>query len=271
MALYDHGPTMVIARALTTAEAGWAVPAVLDHMRVWLTADRGMDLPMFQMLQREVYRALKADARVTCLGGTAQEGLQLALYTAEVLDFLGDGADTRPTGWAMELMRLPPDLTARWCAPPETCEEMEALVRETVGAVLREAPAYPLALEVTRYLVTYLLAAELEKVQPAHYPRQETARCIKLAKYLTPWDSFRSCSYICHRRGEIFLLDGDIDAGSCEDYLDAIRQAERSLPRDILKRHLTDRTAQPCFDFELEKAVKLWLGSEYKRWGKIVK
>ena len=43
MALYDHGPTMVIARALTTAEAGWAVPAVLDHMRVWLTADRGMD------------------------------------------------------------------------------------------------------------------------------------------------------------------------------------------------------------------------------------
>ena len=36
---------------------------------------------------------------------------------------------------------------------------------------------------------------------------------------------------------------------------------------DNLKRHLKDRTAQPCFDFELEKAVHIWLGDEYKHRG----
>lgn len=91
--------------------------------------------------------------------------------------------------------------------------------------------------------------------------------CIKLAKYLTSWDRRHTIDYICHRDGEIFLLDGEIDKVTCEDYLDAIRQAERSVSYDNLKRHLKDRTAQPCFDFELEKAVHIWLGDEYKHRG----
>ena len=51
-----------------------------------------------------------------------------------------------------------------------------------------------------------------------------------------------------------------MDEGSCDDYLCAIRQAEKVVPHEDLKRYLLDRTAMPCFDFELEEAVKLWLG-----------
>ena len=69
----------------------------------------------------------------------------------------------------------------------------------------------------------------------------------------------------------MFLLDGEIDKGTCEDYLEAIRQAEKSVAHDDLKRHLKDRTAQPCFDFELEKAVHIWLGNEYTCGGVPVK
>ena len=98
-----------------------------------------------------------------------------------------------------------------------------------------ETHNYPLSLELTQYLVTYTLAVELGKVQPEAHPRKETARCIKLAKHLTPWERPHTIDYICHIDGEVFLLDGEIDKGSCEDYLDAIRQAEKSNTRSSVE------------------------------------
>ena len=93
---------------------------------------------------------------------------------------------------------------------------------------------------------------------------------MKLAKYAIPWQRQRSSAYICCLNGEVFLLDGDMDEGTCEDYLNAIHQAEQVLPHEDLKRYLLDRTAMPCFDFELEEAVKLWLGDEKKQRGRPV-
>ncbi len=61
-----------------------------------------------------------------------------------------------------------------------------------------------------------------------------------------PWERRHSIAYICHRGGEIFLLDGEIDSGTCEDYLNAIRQAEQWVSHAALKRHLIDRTARPA-------------------------
>ena len=69
----------------------------------------------------------------------------------------------------------------------------------------------------------------------------------------------------------MFLLDGEIGEGNGGDYLNTIRQAEQSLFHEDLKRYRMDRTIAPCFDFELEEALKLWLGDEYKQRGRPVK
>ena len=173
----------------------------------------------------------------------------------------------QPTWDEETLQMLPEETRERWLDTFERDEDAEDLVMETLAVLMAQTHNYPLSLELTQYLVTYTLAVELSEVQPEAHPRKETARCIKLAKYLTPWERPHTIDYICHKDGEVFLLDGEIDQGSCEDYLDAIRQAEKSVAHDDLKRYLKDRTAQPCFDFELEKAVHIWLGDEYKRRG----
>ena len=146
---------------------------------------------------------------------------------------------------------------------------MESMVFVTMSAVMSQTHDFPLVLEVTQYFVSYHLAIAMEKL-PEHYPREETKRTIKLAKYAIPWNRLRSSGYICCLNGEVFLLDGEIDEGSCEDYLNAIRQVEQVIPHEDLKRYLMDRIAAPCFDFELEEAVKLWLGDEYKQYGRPV-
>ena len=56
-------------------------------------------------------------------------------------------------------------------------------------------------------------------------------------------------------------MGGTIDNGSCEDYLKLIDYLEEVVPQEELERYLKERTAQPCFDFELEKAVHIWLGN----------
>ena len=193
--------------------------------------------------------------------------LHAALHAAEVLDELREDTGCQPTWDGKTLQRLPEETLERWLDSFERDEDAEDLVMETLAVLMAQTHNYPLSLELTQYLVTYLLSVELGKVRPEAHPRKETARCIKLAKYLTPWERSHTIDYICHREGEVFLLDGEIDKGTCEDYLDVIRQAEQSVSYDELKRHLKDRTAQPCFDFELEKAVHIWLGDEYKRRG----
>ena len=57
---------------------------------------------------------------------------------------------------------------------------------ETLAVLMPQTINDPLSLELTQYMVTYVLALELEKVKPKNHPRRETARCAKLAKYLTP-------------------------------------------------------------------------------------
>lgn len=257
-----------LARILTTAPQGRLMEAVLTQVQTWQAPDT--DLMMFQTLHYEVYEALKADAAALELCDMASPGLRAALHAAAVLDELREGTGCcQPTWEGAELSLVPPETRKLWWSAPESDEDAEDSVMETLEVLMAQTLNYPLSLELTQYLVTYVLALELEKVKPENHPRKETARCVKLAKYLTPWERRHPIAYICHRDGEIFLLDGEIDSGTCEDYLNAIRQAEQSVGHDSLKRHLIDRTAQPCFDFALEEAVHIWLGREYRRWGRL--
>lgn len=258
------------ARILTTAPQGRLVETVLAQVQTWQAAVSDTDLMMFQMLHYEVYEALKADAAALELRDMVSPSLHAALHAAVVLDELREGTGCcQPTWECEELSLVPPETRKLWWSAPKSDEEAEDAVMETLEVLMALTLNYPLSLELTQYLVTYVLALELEKVKLEDHPRKETARCIKLAKYLTPWERRHPIAYICHRDGEIFLLDGEIDSGTREDYLNAIRQAEQLVGHDTLKRHLIDRTAQPCFDFELEKAVHIWLGDEYKRWGRL--
>ena len=144
---------------------------------------------------------------------------------------------------------------------------MEALIFSTIESIMARTHDLPLALEVVQYLVAYHLGVAVERLLGEH-PRKETGRTVKLARYAIPWERPHSSAYICCRNGEVFLLDGEMDDGSCEDYLNAIRQAEEVIPHEELKSYLVDRTAMPCFDLELEQAVNLWLGAEKRHYGR---
>ena len=243
--------------------------AALDKIHTWQAASPDTDLMMFQTLQYEVYEMLKVDAAALELCYSVAPTLHAALHAAKVLDELREGTGCYQPTWDEETFQtLPEDTRERWLDALERDEAAEDLVLETLVVLLDQTHNYPLSVELTQYLVTYKLAVEFSKVQPKAHLRKETTRCIKLAKYLTPWVHRNCIGYICHRDGEVFLLDGEIDKGTCGDYLDAIRQAEQSISHNDLKRFFKERTGQPSFDSELGKAVHIWLGDEYKRWGK---
>lgn len=266
----NNSTLMTYARILMTAPAGATVRGVTEqfHELEEMIPDGG-EMAM-QSLQYESYRVLSADGCAMELAGTASAELSAALHGAGVLEEVREGtACMMPTGETTYLPCLPRDLLERWWGELTESDVMEDLLFETMGCVMEFTHNFPLALETVQYLVTYRLATAMEKLK-RHYPRKETERCVKLAKYAIPWERPRSTAYIGCVKGEVFLLDGDIDDGSCEDYLEAICQAERAVSHEDLKRYLCDRTAQPCFDFELEKAVRLWLGGEYKLRGRPV-
>ena len=270
MDILNYPTLMTYSHILTAAPAGPAVQRVIDrfHELEAYAPDAGQMI--LQCIQYETYRALTADACAMALYDTADGKLKAALHGAAVLEEVREGtACYLPTGELYELSASSPTLCHMWCEEARTEEQMESMVFVTLSTVMSQTHDFPLALEVTQYFVSYHLAIALEKLSE-RYPRAETARTVKLAKYAIPWQRQRASAYICVRNGEVFLLDGDMDEGTCEDYLNAIRQAEQVLPHEDLKRYLLDRTAMPCFDFELEEAVKLWLGDEYKQYGRPV-
>lgn len=265
MDLMNNSTLRTLSRILTAAPQGRQVSAVLDKVHDWQAVTPHTNAMLIPTLRYEVYEALKADTTALELRYMVSPVLHTALHASETLEELREGTGCYQPIWGEKTLQTLPDETRnRWLNTFEREEDAEDLVMETLAILMAQTHNYPLSLELTQYLATYLLAVELSKVQPEAHPRKETARCIKLAKYLTPWERPHTVDYICHIDGEIFLLDGEIDKGTCEDYLDAIRQVEKSVAHDDLKRYLKDRTAQPCFDFELEKAVHVWLGDEYK-------
>ena len=265
-------PTLLAqSRTLMTAPSGGAVRGVIQRLHELMKAVPDANEMMMTSILYESYSLLRSDACAALVSGVENEKLNIAIHASEVLEELRDGtACVVPTGENCELSIVPVELHHRWWEGPGSEEDAEGLVFETLETVMHQAKNFPLAMEVTQSLVTYTLAVALESLPREDYPRQETARTIKLAKYAVPWARYHSVGYICCLREEVFLLDGDIDEGSSEDYLNAIHQAEKVVPHEDLKRYLMDRTAAPCFDFELEEAVKLWLGDEYKQWGRPV-
>ena len=270
MDILDYPTLMTYSRILTAAPAGPAVQRVIDRFHELEAHAPDAGQMILQCIQYETYRALTADAQAMVLCNTANGKLKAALHGAEVLEELREGtACYMPTGELYELSASSPTLCHMWCEEAKTEEQMESMVFVTMSAVMSQTHDFPLALEVTQYFVSYHLAIALEKLSERD-PRAETARTVKLAKYAIPWQRQRSSAYICVRNGEVFLLDGDMDEGTCEDYLNAIHQAEQVIPHEDLKRYLMDRIAAPCFDFALEEAVKLWLGDEKKQRGRPV-
>ena len=266
----DYSTLCTFSSILTAAPAGPAVQGVIDRFHELEAHAPDAGQMILQSIQYATYRALTADACAMALCDTADGKLKAALHGAEVLEEVREGtACYLPTGELYELSASSPTLCHMWCEEAKTEEQMESMVFVTMSAVMSQTHDFPLVLEVTQYFVSYHLAIAMEKL-PEHYPREETKRTIKLAKYAIPWNRLRSSGYICCLNGEVFLLDGEIDEGSCEDYLNAIRQVEQVIPHEDLKRYLMDRIAAPCFDFELEEAVKLWLGDEYKQYGRPV-
>ena len=270
MDILDYPTLMTYSRILTAAPSGPAVQGVIDRFHELEAHAPDAGQMIVQSLQYETYRSLAADACAMALCDVADGQLKAALHGAEVLEEVREGtACDMPTGELYELSASSPTLCHMWCEEAKTEEQMESMVFVTMSAVMSQTHDFPLALEVTQYFVAYHLAIALEKLSE-RYPRAETARTVKLAKYAIPWQRQRSSAYICCLNGEVFLLDGDMDDGTCEDYLNAIHQAEQVLPHEDLKRYLIDRTAAPCFDFELEEAVNLWLGDVSKPYGRPV-
>lgn len=270
MDILNYPTLRTLARVLMTAPAGIAVKGVIDRFHELESCVPDAGQMILQSIQYESYQALTADACAMALCKTADNDLTIALHGAEVLEEVREGtACDMPTGEAYEMSILTPELREKWYGEIASEEEMEALVFSTMESVMSQTHNLPLALEVVQYLVAYRLAAAVWRL-PGQYPRKETGRTAKLAKYAIPWTRRHSPAYICNRGGEVFLLDGEMDDGSCEDYLNAIRQVEQVIPHEELKRCLVDRTAMPCFDLELELAVSLWLGAEKKHWGRPV-
>lgn len=100
-----------------------------------------------------------------------------------------------PTGEAYEMSILTPELREKWYGEIVSEEEMEALVFSSMESVMSQTHNLPLALEVAQYLVAYRLAAAVWRL-PGQYPRKETGRAAKLAKYAIPWERQRSSASI---------------------------------------------------------------------------
>lgn len=262
MLLLNTYTMQVDCRILTTAPAGPAVTGTIRRIHQIIAAAPDADLMAIKSLQTECYHALTADAEALELQGKASAALSAALHAAETLEALRDGTGCmQPILEPYTLGELPPAIQMAWWSGPNSQEEAETLVLDTLSGILNQTNNYPLALEMIACLVIYCLAAALQAMPKSHYPRRETARCIRLAHYCTPWDRTYSFQFVCHKDGEVFLMDGEIDWGTVEDYLAAIGQLEERVPKADLTRYLQERTAQPCFEFELEKAVHVWMGN----------
>lgn len=263
MNIFELPAVADLARTVMTAPKGAAVTAALRQLHRLLAKSPEGDLILMQTMQYEAYPALKADAAVLQLEGEEPAALSIALHEADILEAIREGTGcVRPTLEDWELTLLAPEVYPKWWNVPGTTGEAEELFFETLDTLLRQTRNFPMTLEILQCLVTYQLALALGQVSEPRYPRNETHRCIRLAMYCTPWDGRRrSAAYICYKDGEVFLMDGSIDNGSCQDYLEMIHYLEEVVPQEELKRHLKERTAQPCFDFELEKAVRIWLGN----------
>lgn len=262
MLLLNTSTVHTYCRILTTAPDGAAVTGTIRRLHEIITAAPDADLLVMKALQNECYHALTADAEALELHGKAPAALSAALHSVEILEALRDGTSRmQPTLETYTLGELPPVIQKAWWNGPDNQEEAETLVLDTLNGILNQTNNYPLALEMIECLVTYRLAVALQTISKNHFPRRETARCIRLAHYCTPWGRTYSFQYVCHKDGEVFLMDGEIDWGTMEDYLAAIGQLEDRVPQADLTRYLQDRTAQPCFDFELEKAVHVWMGN----------
>lgn len=214
MDILNYAALRTCARTLMTAPAGAAVQGVLDRFHELEAAASDAGLMAIQSLQYESYLQLKADAYAMTLNGMTSPGLAAALHGAEVLEELREGTVCDgPTGedWAMDL--LEPELREEWYGETPSEEGMEELVFATVGSIMSQTWDFPLAVEMAQGLLTYQLAAEVEKPEEMH-PRRETGRTVKLAKYAIPWERRRSTAYLCGVGGEVFLLDGNISSGS---------------------------------------------------------
>ena len=260
-----------LINTVMTAPKGAAVTTAIQEMQALIAASPQEDSRLMQELQYGCCRILTADAAALKSEGMTAKDLDAALHGTALLEKVREASQwVRPAPGNWELLMLPMDLLDKWLDQPDTAAAMESLFFETLDAFLALLRNFPQALEAVQCLVTYSLAAALAAL-PGQRPRAETGRCVKLAKYCTPWDRNRSAAYLCHRDGEVFLLSEVLDDGSCADYLEVIGQLEKTVPHDVLKRHLTDLTAQPCFEFELEKAVRIWLGDDCKPRGRRVK
>lgn len=261
MSFFELPAVADLARIVMTAPKGAAITAALHQLHRLLAQSPEGDTALMQVLQYEAYPALKADAAVLQLEGEVHKSVDIALHEADILEAIREGtACGRPTLEDWDLTLLSEEVYSKWWNVPDTTDQAESLFFETLDALLQQTRNYPMTMEMLQCLVTYQLALALEDVSEPQYPRNETHRCIHLAMYCTPWEECKhSAAYICHKDGEVFLMDGLMDSGSCEDYLKLIGYLEEVVPQEELKRHLKDRTAQPCFDFELEKAVHIWL------------
>ena len=227
MDLMNYSTLRTLSRILTAAPQGRQVGAVLDKAHDWQATTSHTNSMLIPTLRYEVYESLKADAAALELRYMVSPALRAARHAAEVLDELREGTGCYQPTWDEErIQTLPEETRERWLDTFERDEDAEDLVMETLAVLMAQTHNYPLSLELTQYLVTYTLAVELSKVQPEAHPRKETARCIKLAKYLTPWERPHTIDYICHKDGEVFLLDGEIDKGTCLVYVDVIHLAE---------------------------------------------
>ena len=263
MSFFELPAVADLARIVMTAPKGAAVTAALRQFHRLLAQSPEGDTALMQVLQYEAYPALKADAAVLQLEGEVHKSVDIALHEADILEAIREGtACDSPTLEDWDLTLLSAEVYPKWWNVPETMAQAEELFFETLDSLLQQTRNYPLTLEILQCLVTYQLTLALGEVSEPQYPRNETWRCMRLALYGTPWDGCRhSAAYICHKDGEVFLMDGTIDNGSCEDYLKLIDYLEEVVPQEELERYLKERTAQPCFDFELEKAVHIWLGN----------
>ena len=247
------------ARILATVPAGPLVARALEQIHMMAEGVPEYDLMASQSTLYEVYHQLVSDTQALELAEQAGPALTGALYAARVLEDIreGTGCD-RPTGARCDFLNLPRPLWERWeegCTD-EACAEM--LIFETMEAIVVPTHNLPLALETVQYLITKCLSEKLGDIPPEQYPRRETGRCVKLARWLLPWAECPSVQYLCCVEGELFTVDGKQAEATREEYQASLLQLERwvSLPElDVYLEHCVQEATDGG---QLKEAVKKW-------------
>lgn len=247
------------ARILVTAPAGPQVARALEQIHILADGVWEHEHMAGQSALYEVYHQLVSDAQALELAGQASPALTGALYASRVLEDIreGTGCD-HPTGGIYDARDLPDSLQERWeegCTD-EACAEV--LIFETMEEIIVPTHNLPLALETVQHLITGCLVEELEDVPPERYPRPETGRCVKLARWLLPWGERPSVQYLSCVEGELFTVDGRQAEVSREAYLSAIHQMERWVSLPELDGYLENCARQAEDGGRLKEAVKEW-------------